>query len=137
MQKKQTLARGLFCIVVTFIVWVTILSRDSVYGQTFGFNPFNTFLLLWQDIRNGSIGNYFGNVLLFIPYGIMFPLTDFWEQKWYRTVLVGLCFSCAIEAVQLMTARGCFDPDDIMLNVVGTAIGYGIYSIAFHIFNES
>ena len=34
-----------------------------------------------------------------------------------------------VEAVQLFTKVGAFDVDDILLNVTGTMIGYGMFAI--------
>ena len=34
-----------------------------------------------------------------------------------------------VEVVQLVTKVGCFDVDDLILNTLGAAIGYGIFAV--------
>ena len=38
--------------------------------------------------------------------------------------------SLTIEVIQLLTKVGCFDVDDMILNTLGAALGYGIYASA-------
>lgn len=45
----------------------------------------------------------------------------------WNTVAAGIEFSLLIETIQLITSRGCFDFDDVILNGLGCIIGYGIY----------
>lgn len=76
--------------------------------------------------KSGIRSNFLGNILLFIPIGLLFPMVT-WKTKWYWTIGVGLSFSLLIETIQLFTSLGYFDPDDIILNTLGAAIGYGLY----------
>ena len=55
--------------------------------------------------------NIFGNVLGFF------------------IILSGFCISLSVEAIQLITKVGCFDVDDMILNTLGAALGYGIYAV--------
>ena len=49
------------------------------------------------------------------------------NRKWYVVVLFSLLFSLCIEAVQLVTRRGSFDVDDLMLNTLGGFLGYLLF----------
>ena len=41
--------------------------------------------------------------------------------------------SLTIETVQLICKVGCFDVDDLVLNVLGALCGYAVYAIAYRI----
>ena len=56
----------------------------------------------------------------------MVPMASRWSNKWYRARLVGFLLSLAVKLIQMVTARGYFDYDDIALNCIGTLIGYGL-----------
>ena len=69
--------------------------------------------------------NIIGNVLLFIPYGFFASLYVELKNPLKAFALVFIA-SLSIEVTQLSIGR-VFDVDDILLNVVGGMIGYGIY----------
>ena len=79
------------------------------------------------DITNSPISyirNELLNILLFVPLGIFLPVI--WSQDLFtlkRTVVFGLGLSFLIEVSQLFTFR-LTDIDDIITNVLGTALGY-------------
>ncbi len=74
----------------------------------------------------GLRSNFLGNIQLFIPIGFLFPIAT-GKAKWYWTIGAGFSFSLLIETIQLITSLGYFDPDDIMLNTLGMAIGFGLW----------
>jgi len=73
------------------------------------------------------IKNVVGNVVLFIPYGIFASLYTKLEKPFHAICLVFFA-SVTVETTQLMIGR-VFDIDDIILNVIGGFIGYGIYCL--------
>ncbi len=44
-------------------------------------------------------------------------------------ILSGFSISLTVEVIQLITRVGCFDVDDMILNTLGAALGYGIYAV--------
>ncbi|WP_170272273.1 VanZ family protein [Clostridium tarantellae] len=74
------------------------------------------------------------NVLLFIPFGILFPLICLNSQKRFlKTMLWALIFGISIEALQ--TLSGTFNHiDDILWNMLGVIVGYGFYMLANKLF---
>lgn len=66
--------------------------------------------------------NFFGNVLLFIPLGVIIV---FLSKKYWRVsaLLIGPCLSILIEVIQLFNIRGT-DVDDVILNSIGYVIGW-------------
>lgn len=71
--------------------------------------------------------NIAGNVILFVPMGIFLPLLFRNLQTGRRVgAVVGLLSLC-VEILQLFTATGQFDVDDVILNTLGGLAGYGIF----------
>ena len=69
--------------------------------------------------------NVIGNIILFIPFG--FIIGEYIKPKKIWPVLITtLLTSGIVEFVQLERGRS-FDIDDIILNVVGSIIGYLLY----------
>jgi len=87
-------------------------------------------------LKSGNITafmNIFGNILMFIPFGLFLPL--FWK-KFYsikKIFLYAFVFSLLIEIIQLFSFRGT-DIDDVILNTSGALIGYSIYIILIKYF---
>ena len=76
---------------------------------------------------------YFANIIIFIPMGLLLPTLN---KNLKRTAIpIGLAVSTFIELYQLCIDR---QPDltDIVLNTVGTVIGYLLYVIAINIHNK-
>lgn len=67
------------------------------------------------------------NVVVFVPLGLLFPSCNIGIGK--EVVLISLLLSVAIEVCQGVFRIGWFETDDIMHNVLGTIIGWFIYSV--------
>jgi len=113
--------------VITAILWLTIINRDSVPEPGLQYKPFHSLNnLIYYTKLYGIRNNLIGNILLFFPIGFLVPIACRWSNKWYRALFAGLFMSLTIELIQLVTERGYFDYDDIVLNCIGTLIGYGL-----------
>ena len=69
----------------------------------------------------------FGNLLTFLPLGF-FPALLFREFGAKKTFLFGLAFSFGAESCQFFLGRHC-DVDDVILNVLGVMLGYGLCAL--------
>lgn len=77
--------------------------------------------------RYVTIRNLIGNILLFLPWGFLAPLL-FPHFRKFRTILIfTACCSVAIEIMQFVFVVGVADIDDVLLNLVGTTIGFYIH----------
>jgi len=76
-----------------------------------------------------ALFNLVGNVVLFIPLGIFIPVVFPKTDTFCRTMLWAAAVMLCVEIVQLVSLLGSLDVDDLILNLVGAAIGYGIYRI--------
>ena len=70
-----------------------------------------------------AIQNLVGNIMLFIPLGLLLPIM-YQRITWTRVLLAGVGLSLAFETIQLMLRIGSFDVDDIILNVLGVLFGF-------------
>lgn len=66
------------------------------------------------------------NCVLFSPLGILLPFlySDYACLK--KIIFTGLLMSCSIEIFQMFD-RGITDINDLIANIIGACIGYGIY----------
>ena len=98
--------------------------------------PFRTLRLffgLLDDHRpylvRAALINLVGNVVMFIPLGLFLPLTFTRLRKLWRTMLTVTLLITAVETAQLFTLLGSCDVDDLILNTIGTLIGYAVFSL--------
>lgn len=88
----------------------------------------------WIPFRDFSSANIVGmslNILMFIPFGAFLPIYFGRFRKMSTTVLAGTFMSLTIEVLQLFTFR-LTDIDDLIMNTLGTLLGYGIGAIIVH-----
>ena len=71
----------------------------------------------------GSRLNFFGNIILFMPLGFFLVLISQKCRRLSICLLIGCTISLAIEFLQLFILRET-DIDDILLNALGTALGF-------------
>ena len=94
----------------------------------FLFSPGKTFFWYWELSRSSNYNafwvNVIGNVLIFIPFGLLLPYLL--KSKYKLTVLYGFLFSVSIEFLQLFSNRTS-ELADIIFNTLGVSIGFIIY----------
>ena len=98
--------------------------------------PFDTIYNFIIAIKDNMIStksvlvNILGNMIAFAPCGIFIPII--WKDKFssiikFALLMIGIVF--IMESIQFITMTGTFDVDDIILNVLGAVIVYGIMKI--------
>ena len=123
------------CIIILLYVYIlvklTLCNRNSSEQATYNIELFWCLKKAW--LEKNEIDWYFiiGNIVLFIPMGILLPFCFSIMRKAGRTALVGFGISSAIEIIQFIYHIGLFEFDDIINNTIGTILGYGIYMIIF------
>jgi glycopeptide antibiotics resistance protein len=91
--------------------------------------------LSWMDAQayaaacGNAISNLGGNVILFIPLGYLLPRIFSGLQKLWKTALCAFVIMTCVEILQLFTLLGYCDADDLILNTIGAAIGYGLHKL--------
>lgn len=79
------------------------------------------------DVYDGWLINIIGNITMFIPVGIVWPICFKKIDTIGKTILSGAGFTLFIEITQLLFYERCSDVDDILLNTTGVAIGALVY----------
>lgn len=71
--------------------------------------------------------NIGGNIIGFLPFGLLLPVMHRNLRKSLPVILLGFSLSLLVESLQLVLKVGSFDVDDLLLNTVGAAARYFLY----------
>ena len=107
------------------LLFYVVTFQDVNYG-TNNFIPFRE-ILRYEVGSTYFIKNILGNIILFIPFGLFVAYVIKTRKVW-PTIFITIVTSSIIEYTQLKIGRT-FDIDDILLNLMGSFIGYFIYLI--------
>ena len=146
-------ARFFFVLYAAMMLWL-LFDRsgpepDIPYWQQIRCNmnldPFHTIQGYWNILTNrayyvekwGSASVYFahariavinliGNVIMFVPLGYFVPTVWVKCRSLLRCLLVSALMIVCVEILQLFTLLGSCDVDDLILNLVGVILGYGL-----------
>jgi glycopeptide antibiotics resistance protein len=99
--------------------------------------PFHSIIGDWKSGGRPFVVNFVGNVVAFIPIGMIPPLA--WPRRAgaWQAALFSLAFSAMIEAVQYSSGRRVADVDDLILNTLGGLLGYGVLSLSFRLMRRA
>lgn len=142
----------LFLLFVAYIACVLIITlyplpmtRVKIAGvKGINFKPVvNTLAEFSENAAKGrslmtshTFQNLFGNILLFVPLGILLPLISAKLNSFIKIFLVALFFSASIEILQFfsreMRIYRSVDIDDVILNVIGAVGGFIIVRLFYH-----
>ena len=73
--------------------------------------------------------NIFGNILMFVPTGILLPVLYKRLDNFLKVAGTGFLISLAIEICQLPFADRTSDVDDLILNTLGVVSGYVLFIV--------
>ena len=127
--KKCVIKYAFFTIYILILLKLTLFRQTTLENYETNFTLFVDFINvykksgLWQFIRL-----FFGNIVWFIPFGFMLPKM-LKKCNFITVALSGFLFSLLIEILQLVLKKGICEIDDLILNVLGTMIGYSAYKI--------
>lgn len=100
--------------------------QDDVSWATNNFIPFKE-IMRYNITSRLFFKNVLGNMIMFLPFGF-FVSYYLKSEKLTLPLFLILIASISIEVVQLLIGR-VFDVDDIILNILGGLLGYGLYFI--------
>ena len=123
---------------LTFIVYILCLFQIVTSNDVSGVHGIN--ITLFKELTRYEIGtklfyrNIVGNIIMFVPFGFFTSFYLKLERKSFIFSLA-LIISVVIELIQLRIGRA-FDIDDILLNIIGSMIGYFLYRIIDRMFGK-
>jgi glycopeptide antibiotics resistance protein len=95
--------------------------------------PFDNLLLELQWAPLGTLGDLFGNVLLFVPLGFLLPLLVQAIRRWWQVLGVGAGVSLAIELYQLAwPGVRKASVNDVLMNALGALLGFAALRLTGH-----
>ena len=116
-----------FCLLMGYLFLVlctTIFCREETFEKRYYLQPLWSYSVLYNKL----LAQIIMNVMLFIPIGFFVGGT-LKKKHICNAVGIGLVLSFFIELTQLITTRGVFNVDDIIHNILGCVIGYGIFRL--------
>ena len=106
------------------------LERKVMLGVPI-FDPVLNFIPLSSGIEISTILN----IIFFMPFGFLLPTLWNKFRKFIPTVFAGFIFSLIIEVGQLFAIRAT-DVDDLIMNTLGTILGFILFKILSIIFKK-
>lgn len=70
--------------------------------------------------------NLFGNIIPFMPLGLLAPLVVR-SISWQKSLVLGVLTGLSFEVMEVVFRVGIFDVDDVILNALGVMLGYGVF----------
>jgi len=136
----RQLFQALFVLYLGVLLSLTLLPGQVVYSdQPFAnFRPFQAIGRAFADGFDPAGQRellLIGNIVAFIPLGVLWPLVVPARRSWLSVLAVGAGLSAAIELGQLLISLTIgypyrqADVDDILLNTTGALLGYGAFSL--------
>ena len=139
-QKKIRLVGMLLFLCYTFLLIYFLFFAEWYGRDPLGHTELRYNLVPFLEIRRyidnweiigikQVILNLGGNIIGFVPFGILVPTIWKSMRRAWIVIYLGFTISVMVECAQLLMSVGSCDIDDVILNTIGTAIGYIIYAI--------
>lgn len=68
--------------------------------------------------------NFIGNIVLFVPWGVLLPTCFKKLQSFKHFSALTLVVLILVESIQIFSMLGSFDVEDILLNMIGACVGF-------------
>lgn len=125
----------IFILLILYLAYLTYLTFFShLYGRelthrSVNYIPFATVIKYLTIVNSPAIitTNVLGNIVAFMPMGFLFPMASSKLLRFKRTFFAIFIATATIEVMQYVAGVGVSDIDDIILNLLGGVIGYGLY----------
>ena len=114
-------------VIIYFTFSPLCLDLNEIFNCRINLIPF-VYLLDYENEAH-MIFNVFGNILMFVPTGIILPVLYKRLDNFFKVTGTGLLMSLAIEILQLPFADRTSDVDDLLMNTLGVATGYVLFVI--------
>ena len=142
-KRKQHISAGLLALYGGLMLWLLFWRERSLEALPYlhqlpmhvNLRPFRTIRLYLgllsanrpSLVRIAAV-NLLGNVGMFLPLGFLLPAAFPRLTKWYRCLLTAAGIIALVELLQMLFLVGTCDIDDLILNLTGTALGYGLFA---------
>lgn len=133
----------IFIIYCIFVAYMVFFSRGfrTQYTYAYYFKYFTNFvplktvehyIMLYKNgLQSLAIFNLLGNFVLFMPMGMLLPCVFKKLNRFWKVTLCIFVMVVSVEVMQFALRVGIIDVDDVIFNLCGAMIGYGIFKIPF------
>lgn len=136
---KRIILISLFYLYIIMVFGVTLFPIDNYpmeYPPGHNFIPFYTIIQLVKDLPLSiAIKQIFGNIIMFMPFGFLIPFFVN-KNKLLLTLSYSLVFTILIEFLQYIlgvivvgSQYRSVDVDDVILNMLGSLIGFFVFVV--------
>lgn len=123
----NTLMYAYLSLVLYFTMMPVVTSIPFILNHPY--KPMNLVPFIDVSLRRGDFfRQVFLNVIMTLPFGLLFPLTRNKRAPFGVTVFFCFLMSLGIELLQPFFNRSS-DITDLITNVIGGALGYGLYAV--------
>ena len=111
--------------ILGFGFYISLIIQIVIFSRPFG----STRIVNWIPFRvpggrNLIVLYALANLIVFIPFGILVPKVFRGVNTVWKMALVTFIISVCIEIIQYILACGYSEVEDVIMNVIGGAIGY-------------
>lgn len=131
--KDILLVNSLLYLYLSFVLYFTLMPviTSIPFVLNHPYTPMN--LVPFIDVLMGR-GDFLRqvvlNIIMTMPFGFLFPLTQRKNARFFKTVFFCFLMSLGIELLQpLINGFRSSDITDLITNVIGGILGYGFYMI--------
>ena len=135
--KSQLTAAIILSAYVVVLLYLTIFGRYSHPEYTYQIHIYKSYKHLFEQFDWQSIRQIIINIAMMIPVGFLLPVLIKNKYKYLLTLISALILILFIESMQLIMQCGTFEVDDVVNNLLGTAIGLMLYKIFSTIYHKS
>ena len=142
-RKLRQFYMALFYVYLAVLLWVLFNRSRYEAGVPYlqqvqrylNLTPFKTIGLYWRLLTDPvrpvltrlAVYNLLGNLLLFLPMGILIPGIFPRFRRFFRLLILAALLISAAEILQVLMLAGSCDIDDLILNLLGAALGYPLH----------
>jgi glycopeptide antibiotics resistance protein len=123
MTKHRTILAALLIAYIVFLLDIALFHFPSA-NPTPNTVPFRSMIADWKSGGLPFVVNFLGNIVAFVPMGLLPPLIRRRPTKVWHVLLFSVVISLIIEVGQRLSGRRVPDVDDLILNTLGGLIGY-------------
>ena len=139
---KRKLFQAVFSVYILLMLWLLFIRHRGIPAEDYWMQlsarinlvPFSSMgsmlRALWHnphpDVLWTVVYNIGGNIIMFVPLGFFLRALTARCRKFWRCMGTVAVIMTAVELCQLFTLRGFCELDDLMLNLLGAAMGWAI-----------
>ena len=128
-RKTQKIAILLLVEYVALVFCTTVMFRNTRAASEINLMPLSSYFWIAENsyLWEVSAINLL-NIAMFVPVGFLLKC-GFRSIAWKKVLITGGILSATIEIIQFIFCKGLCEIDDVIHNIVGCMLGYGIATL--------